>query len=419
MFGLLGKKLSHSFSKEIHEHFTNQKYELIEKDSLEEFFKEKSFKGINVTIPYKAEVIQYLDYISKEAVKIGSVNTIINKNNKLYGYNTDYYGLQKSFELNNIILAEKQVLIIGNGSTSKTVYQFCKDSGAKEIIVAARNPKLSEISIGEINTLHNIEIIINATPLGMYPNNDQSIDIDFNNFNDLLFVMDVVYNPLRTTLLQRAKSKNIKVENGLTMLFYQAIKAIELFHDILVDANEVTLYYQKLYQKLTNFVLIGMPMSGKSFYAKLLSEKYSKRFIDIDKKIEEENNMKIPDIFETHGEQYFRKQEHLITTKYAKELNTCISCGGGVILNDANMQSLKQNGVVIFIDFPLEELKKCNPSGRPLLNNSKSLEKLYNERIELYRKYADITISKTSYNERETMSKIEVKINEYFNTKWT
>lgn len=416
MNGLLGKKLSHSFSKEIHEHFVNKEYKLFEYDDLNEFFSSVPFTGINVTIPYKQLVIPFLDELSDEAKNIGIVNTIIRNNDRLIGYNTDYYGIQKTLEYHKVDVTDKVVGIIGNGSTKSTISYLVRKQQAREIKVFARNPKENEFSLQDINKHEDINILFNATPVGMYPNNETSFELNITSFKQIDFVMDVVYNPLRTNLLQDCIKNMIKFENGLMMLVFQAIKAMELFHNIDIDEPQVFAYYKKLYKKLTNIVLIGMPMSGKSFFGKLLAKKYNKTLIDIDNEIERRENNDIPTIFEQFGEGYFRKQEHLVTSEYAKQFSQVISCGGGVIKNHKTMANLKQNGVILYIDFPLEFLKKCNPKNRPLLQDFTKLEKLYKERESVYNKYADIIFVKTSYNEIDSMKKMEVLIDEYFDS---
>ena len=416
MYGLLGKRLGHSFSKIIHETFTTKEYKLIEKDELESFFKHRDFSGINVTIPYKHDVIKYLDELSPEADMIGAVNTITNTSGILKGYNTDYYGLEKALSYNNISVSNKDVIIMGNGSTSRTIQVYCKNNLAKNIFILARNPKINEYHFNDVDKFNSASIIFNATPVGMFPNNYSDTLIDLHSLPNLTSVIDVVYNPLHSNLLIEANLAGKKTVNGLMMLILQAVKSIELFHNITIPDDKVIDYYKKLLFKQSNLAFIGMPMSGKSFIGKLCATKYNKKFIDLDKSIEETRNMYIPDIFEKHGEFVFRQYETEEVKKYSKLHNYAISCGGGVILNPKNINYLRQNSVIIFIDFPLEELKKCNPKDRPLLKNNNMLEKLFKERYNIYKENADIIINMTNFDEKSTLSKIEVKINEYFGT---
>jgi shikimate dehydrogenase len=416
MYGLLGKKLGHSFSKEIHETFTNKQYKLIELQEIAPFMIEKDFIGINVTIPYKKDVIPFIDELSVDAKSIGVVNTIINKSGKLIGYNTDIYGLQKSLEYNKVSLFNKEVIILGNGSTSRTIEYFCKTKKAKKIIVLARNPLKSQYTFEDIVKFSSSTIIFNATPVGMYPNNIEGLNINLDLLPNLELVMDVIYNPLASSLIVEANKIGIQTVNGLLMLIFQAIKAIELFQGYKIKDNDVIIFYKDLLFKISNLVFIGMPMSGKSYFTKKVGTLFNKEVVDIDDEIEKTADMSITNIFEKYGETHFRKLEYDEVVKQSKTNNKAISCGGGVIKNQLNIDYLKQNGVILFIDFPLVDLIKCNPKGRPLLQKHNTLEKLYNERYHLYRENADIIIYKTSYDESETMRQIEVKINEYFNT---
>ena len=416
MYGLIGKKLKHSYSKEIHEKLQKEKYNLIELNELDSFFHEKSFKGINVTIPYKSKVINYCDSLSEIAIRTHSVNSIVNTDGIISGYNTDYEGLSFMLEYNNISLENMTVLILGNGSTSRTIQILCFDKTVKKVIVSARNPKEKEISFNDLQNNPNIDIIFNATPVGMYPNNNNSLNIDLANFPNLKVVVDLIYNPFETKILYNARQRNVKTVSGLLMLVHQAIKSSELFHNVTYN-NETTLdLYRSLKLKMVNFVLIGMPMSGKSYFSRLLAASYSKTVIDVDKLIEENSNQSIPNIFQKDGEKVFRLLETKNIKIVSKANNQAISVGGGAILNKINIAYLKQNGIIIFLDVSLSMLKTFNPRNRPLLKDKRNIEKLYNERYSLYKKYADIIIVKDSLNEFKTLAEIEVKINEYINT---
>jgi len=415
-YGLLGKKLSHSFSKEIHEALIDKKYTLYESDDLEEFFTTTKFNGINVTIPYKHDVISYIDELSTEAMELQAVNTIVNYGGKLKGYNTDYFGLEKALQYGHISVKDKDVIILGNGSTSRTIQYYCRQNLAKNIAVFARNPKENEYHFSSVENFKSSSIIFNATPVGMFPNNDDPLPISLDDLPNLSSVVDVVYNPLRSSLIIEAEKRQIKAINGLSMLVFQAIKSIELFHNTIISEDIALNYYKNLQIRMNNLVFIGMPMSGKTFFAKLLGKKYSKPVIDLDREIEQLAKMKISKIFETKGEQAFRDLESTIVSKFSKEHNKAISCGGGVILNPINIDHLKQNGIIIFLDMPLELLKKCNPRNRPLLKNIENLEKLYQARYHLYHNCADIIINKNTFDHYITLQKIEVKLNEYFSS---
>lgn len=418
-FGLLGKTLKHSFSKPIHEHFTNQSYNLIEVDDVKKFLTNKSFKGVNVTIPYKKAVIPYLDELSEEANAIGTVNTITCQDNHLIGYNTDAFGFEFLLDYHNIDLKNKSVLIVGNGSTSETVKYVAKKRYAKEIVILARHPKENQYLIDQYKSIINVDLVINTTPVGMYPNTSGELSIDLSEWKGLSCVIDVIYNPLRTPLLQQASRLNVTAINGLIMLVAQAAKSIEYFHNQLITDEQIVQYYKHLLFKKTNIVLIGMPMSGKSLYGKLLSKKMNKRYIDTDNEIVTSQNMSIEDVFATQGESYFRTIESGIVSKFSKESNQVISCGGGVVLNEKNVFTLKQNGIIIFIDTPLNILSKMNPGNRPLLKQDKSLELLYNARYNTYINMADIVYSKSSLDVDDNLEKMVVVLNEYIGVKWT
>ena len=389
-YGLIGEKLGHSFSKTIHEMIADYKYELkeIKKEDFDKFMKEKDFKCINVTIPYKKDVIPYLDFISEEAKKIGAVNTIINKDGKLYGYNTDYYGLKLLIEKQKVDLKNKNVLILGTGGTSLTSKAVLKDLGVNKIYQASRQKDDEFISYDEIYDL-DINYIVNTTPIGMFPNNSGKL-IDINRFKNLIGLVDVIYNPLNTNLVLDAKELDLKANGGLYMLIAQAVYAIKLFKDMDIDDSIIDKVYQNMLKEKLNIVLIGMPSCGKSVVGRNLSKKLNKELFDTDTLIEEKINMEIKDYIKSNGEAKFREIEKEVVSEVSKNNNIIISTGGGVILNKENITNLKQNGIVIFIDRPLELLTPT--ISRPLTSNIMDLERKYNERIDLYRNYSDITV---------------------------
>lgn len=419
MFGLIGKKLSHSFSKEIHEILSSESYNLIELSQLDSFFQSKQFKGLNVTIPYKEDVIKHIDVKSDIVIKTNSVNTIINKDGLLYGYNTDYEGLRYLLEYNDISVKGKTVLVLGNGATSRTVELLCHDLGAKKIIKAARSPKGNDVSLNNVREYNMANIIINATPSGMYPNNYDDLIIKLEDFINLQAVVDLVYNPLKTRLIIKAISMDIIAVNGLMMLVRQAVKSCELFHNLKFNDSKTIKIYNRIVFNMINIVLIGMPMSGKSRYARALSNIYNKKLIDIDKMIIRETGMNISKIFETSKEEGFRLIETNTLMKISKGLNQVVSTGGGVVVNAKNIDYLKQNGIIIFLDVPIKILEKMSTKDRPLLNDINNLTILYNDRHQLYLQYADIVINKNNLDDNHILNMIEVKIDEYINTKWS
>ncbi|MBQ2891683.1 MAG: shikimate dehydrogenase [Bacilli bacterium] len=409
-YGLIGEKLGHSFSKEIHERIADYKYELCEvaKDDFDEFFKNRDFISINVTIPYKERVIPYLDYIDDIALSIGAVNTVVNKDGKLYGYNTDYYGLKSLIEKRNINVENKKVLILGTGGTSKTATVVVKTLGAKEIIYASINGEIGTFTYEEVIEKHtDAEVIINTTPCGMYPNNDGLL-IDIKLFKNLVGVVDVVYNPLLTTILQNAKTNNLKYASGLYMLVSQAVYASAIFQDIEVSHDLIDEVFEEIYFQKQNIVLIGMPTCGKTTIGKKLAKELNKTFVDIDTLIEEEIQMPISEFLNKDNEKDFRDIEEKVVERIAKMNNLIISTGGGVIKRQVNIERLKKNGIVVFIDRDVNLLMPA--SDRPLSSNLNDLKKLYNERYEIYKIAADIVVkNNTKINDVITKIIEEVK----------
>lgn len=394
-YGLIGEHLSHSFSKEIHQLLGNNEYEIheIAKDELDSFLKQKDFLGINVTIPYKQTVIDYLDVIDDAALKIGAVNTIVNKNGKLYGYNTDFYGLKNLIELNEIQIENTNVYILGTGGTSKTAHAVCEALNAKKIVHVSSKLNTQCISYDELYNQKDVDIIINTTFIGMFPNNDDQI-IDLSKFDHIQGVVDVIYNPIQTSLIQQANSFNIKSSGGLLMLVSQAIVAHEYFFDTKVNQNILEKIYKTIVKNKQNIVLIGMPASGKTTIANFLKEQLNREVIDADDYLVKKYNKAIPDIFKDEGEKIFREYETEVIKELSQKNNIIISTGGGCILNPLNIKRLKQNGILYFID---RDLNLLIPSDdRPTANNKEAIVKRYNERIDLYHRYCDIRISNSS-----------------------
>ncbi len=411
-YGCIGEKLGHSFSKEIHNALASYEYSLkeLEREELPEFFKNKDFKAINVTIPYKQDVIEYLDWISGEAKSINAVNTIVNKDGKLYGYNTDFYGLKALIERENVSLKGKKVVVLGSGGTSNTAFAVAKSVGAIEVLKVSRNKKDGYITYEELyESFNDCEIIINTTPCGMYPKTGVSA-VDLEKLPKVEAVFDAVYNPLKSKLILDAKAKKITAVGGLYMLVSQAAYAVEKFIDAPVEVEKVENIFKNLYKEKMNIALIGMPASGKTSVGKVLSQKLNKSFIDSDDEIVKTENKNIPDIFSEFGESYFRNVEKNVIRNISMLNSQIISTGGGAILDPENIENLKGNSRICFLDRPLEML--ITTSDRPLSSNRADLEKRYNERYALYKSSADVIIDGSGTVE-EVAKRIEEDFYEY------
>lgn len=411
-YGCIGEKLGHSFSKEIHNALASYEYSLkeLKREELPEFFKNKDFKAINVTIPYKQDVIPFLDWISDEAKEINAVNTIVNKNGKLYGYNTDFYGLKALIERENVSLKGKRVVILGSGGTSNTAFAVANYLEALPVLKVSRNKKEGYITYDELYEKHSdCEIIINTTPCGMYPQTGVSA-VDLEKLPKAEAVFDAVYNPLKSKLVLDAKAKNITAVGGLYMLVSQAAYAVEKFIEAPVDNNKVEEIFKNLYKQKMNIALIGMPASGKTSVGKVLCESLNKAFVDSDDEIAKNENKNIPEIFKDSGEAYFRNTENKVIKSFSMLNSQVISTGGGAVLNPENIENLKSNARVYFLDRPLDML--ITTSDRPLSSNRADLEKRYNERYELYKASADVIIDGSKTVE-EVAKMIEEDFYEY------
>ncbi|MGN0790817.1 MAG: shikimate kinase [Christensenellales bacterium] len=391
-FGLIGEKLGHSYSKEIHNLIADYGYELreVKREELGAFMTERAFSGINVTIPYKKSVMDYLDVISDDAKKIGAVNTVVNRDGKLYGYNTDFYGLKALLIHNGVSVRNKKVLILGSGGTSDTAYNVVTGLNAKEAIKVSRTKKDGFVTYDEAARLHSdADVIINATPVGMYPDDD-GVPVNIGLFPSLSAVIDAIYHPLRTNLVSDAENRGIKACGGLYMLVAQAVYAAALFENKKPDENLIDDVYWKILNDKRNIVLIGMPSSGKTTIGKALAARMGKRFADTDELIVGTTGKSIPEIFEEKGEKVFREIEKKVICDIAVNDGTVIATGGGVILDEKNVLALKRNGVIVYLDRKIDNLIATD--SRPLSSNVDDLKKLYAKRKPLYEKYAEITI---------------------------
>lgn len=417
MFGLIGKSLSHSFSKPIHNAFGNKNYDLYNLENLDDFKTIENLQGFNVTIPYKKEIINFLDELDDISKKTMSVNTVVRKDNKYYGYNTDFYGFIELVKYYKLDFKNKNVIILGNGSVSDTIVYALNELNAKNIIRLCRTPKMVYDDYLINHTKYSdYDFIINTTPVGMYPHNDDEVLLSIELFKNLSAVVDLIYNPLRTNLLLSAEKNNVLAINGFYMLVMQAKKAHELFFDCEIPLNISNKVYKKQLKNLINLVFIGLPLSGKSKYAKLFASKFNKKLYDTDEEIENQINMTILEYFENHNEESFRSLESRIIKDIYQQHNCIISTGGGAIKKEENVTHLKQNGVLIFLNKDPYSIAKKNIVGRPLIKNSDDVIALAEERLPLYEKASDISIAinkDTVYH----INEIKEKVDEYLNHK--
>lgn len=405
-YGLIGERLGHSFSREIHAACADYEYELCElaPSELEGFMRAAEFCAVNVTIPYKQAVIPFLHGIDARAEKIGAVNTVVNRGGKLYGYNTDFYGLSELIAHAGIELYGKKVLILGTGGTSKTANAVCSELGAREILTVSRSAGDGVITYGEAKKCHSdADVIINTTPCGMFPNPD-GCAIDISNFDRLSGVVDAVYNPLRTDLVLNAKKRGIPAEGGLYMLVSQGVRASRLFVDGEADAPTEKIY-AKIRSDKENIVLTGMPASGKTTVGRALALKLGREFYDTDVLIEKKTGKKISDIFAECGEAGFRDIESDVVRHTANTVTgAVIATGGGAILREENVHALKRSGRIYFLDRAIEKLVPT--VDRPTASSAEAIRKRHAERYEIYRSCADVRVV-TDEVVSHTVNKIE------------
>lgn len=411
-YGLIGEHLGHSFSKQIQtriaeiENVKDYDYQLVEldKEEFKEFMEKKDFKGINVTIPYKKDVIPYLDEMDESAKAIGAVNTIINVDGKLKGYNTDFGGFLYMVKAHNVHMEGKKVLIIGNGGACAAVKAVCKHENAKDIVIVSRSANRGAIGYDEMYTSHlDADIVVNTSPVGMFPN-IANAPIDVSWFHKLECVLDVVYNPILTRLCFEAQEADIKRVIGLEMLIAQAKYTFEIFENMSFDDSIIDEIKKEMLKDRFNIVLIGMPSAGKTTIGKMLEEKLGKEFFDLDDMIIAKAGKSIPEIFQESGEAGFRAIETEVAIEASKMNNKIIATGGGVVKHKVNMDFLRLNGITIFIDRDIDKLISSDPN-RPLSSSKQALQQMYKERYPLYQKYAAY-IAVNNANIEETVDDI-------------
>lgn len=384
-FGLLGRRLGHSYSPMIFDLMGGYRYDLFEREpeGIEELLKNGDFDGINVTIPYKKDVLPYLDEIDPLALRLGAVNTIVRRGGKLFGYNSDYYGFRSMVLRTRIDVSGKKVLVLGSGGASVTVRAVLEDLGAKVVIVS----RSGENNYDNLHLHRDAAVIVNTTPVGMYPNNGVS-PLDIRQFPELEGVLDLIYNPARTQLLLDCERCGIPGFNGLWMLVAQAKQSAEWFLDTQLPDKIISDIHRKLRDRMENITLVGMAGCGKSSIGRLLAKETGKEFIDADTEVERKAGKTIPEIFADDGEEVFRQLETQVLAELGKRSGLVIATGGGCVTREENFPLLHQNSRIVW-------LKRCPTSlptkGRPL-SQKISPAVLYDQRRYLYKAFSDAAV---------------------------
>ena len=383
--GLLGRKLGHSYSPQIHSHLGQYSYVLFEKEleDLGDFLLHGDFTGLNVTMPYKKDVIPHLDQLSPAAQKLGAVNTIVRRDGVLWGHNTDYFGFSSMVAKSGISVTGKKCLVLGSGGASNTVVHVLRELGANVVVIS----RSGENNYENLHKHSDAAVIVNTTPVGMYPNTGVApVQIDC--FPTLEGVLDVVYNPARTQLLLDAEERGIPAMNGLWMLVAQAKESAEWFTCHPIEDEKIDEIYQILRQQMENIVLIGMPGSGKSTVGKALADSTGMMFADADEKIVELAGKSIPEIFADDGEEVFRQWETAALAELGKQSGLVIATGGGCVTQERNHPLLHQNGTILWLQ---RDIEKLPTDGRPLSQAGK-LAEMYTIRKPMYERFADFIV---------------------------
>lgn len=404
-YGLLGAKLGHSYSKPIHQQLADYDYELyaVTPEELRELMLSRAFRGLNVTIPYKKDVLPYLDEASDEVREVGSANTlVVGEDGKLRGYNTDLAGFLSMADHAGVTLTGRKVVILGSGGTSLTAQAAARRRNARQIVVVSRS---GEVNYERLYAEHtDAEIIINTTPVGMYPNNGES-PVNLSAFEACEGVLDVIYNPFHTALLQQAEARGVPCSNGLWMLVAQAKFAAEHFTGRAIPDAKIAEVYAKMRAEMSNLVLVGMPGSGKSTIGRALAERMNRRFVDMDELIVTLAGKSIPEIFAQAGEDGFRAVETEAARQCGREKSLVIAAGGGAVTRTKTMDALCQNGEIVWIERPPEALAT---EGRPLSQGGlDGLRAMYSARRPLYERYAAVRVDNSGEPESAVKAAME------------
>lgn len=380
--GLLGERLGHSYSPQIHRCLGEYSYDLFEvsPENLENFLKSGTWDAINVTIPYKKAVMEYCAQIAPEAKRIGAVNTLVRRADGIHGYNTDYHGFAAMVRKSGVALGGKKVLVLGSGGASATVQAVLTDLGAHPVVISRSGPDHYE----NLGRHVDAAAIVNTTPVGMYPN-VEAAPLSLEGFSGLEAVLDVVYNPARTVLLLDAERRGIPAENGLYMLVAQARKAAEYFTDTVLSTELEGKIYETLARQMENIVLIGMPGCGKSTVGRLVAQALNRAFVDADRAFAQRWGRTPAEVIRAEGEETFRRMESQILADLCKAAGTVIATGGGCVTRPENYAHLHRNSRIFWLRRDVEKLPTI---GRPLSQRNTPAQ-LYRQREPLYREFAD------------------------------
>ena len=400
-FGLLGRTLSHSFSPRIHSALGNTNYELFEREpsQLQEFFADPELQGINITIPYKVNALEACDVVDPRAERIGCVNTMVRKDGKWHGYNTDYDGFVFTLQHAGIDVSGKECIILGDGASSATVHVALEDLGAKNIVHLSR--KTAPFYGDAPNYYETAQIIINCTPIGMYPHNPANL-IDITQFSKLEGVVDLIYNPRRTILLLQAEMMEIPHCDGLPFLVAQGVEAANHFQGESFGTKEIEQILRDMRREKENIILIGMPGVGKTTVGKALGEEMGRTCVDVDHELEKEIG-NISTYITEQGEPAFREKEAEMIAKFGTQTGLIISTGGGCVTVPKNFAHLRQNGRIYQLTQPVENL---STSGRVLSSGGiERLRELEATRTPMYESFAQCIVEHNR-NAPETVAAI-------------
>lgn len=398
---VLGRSLPHTLSPFLYQQLglNYQVVELPDEAALKVFALKKEYSGYNVTIPYKKEIMKYLDVVDVKAREVGAVNTVLNKDGKSYGYNTDVEGMRLAIKKAGITIWGKNVMILGTGGTSATAEYLAKKEAAASIVKVSREGEINYTNCYDFNCT---DLIINTTPVGMFPMSQES-PIDLSRFHRLVGVYDVVYNPIKTKLVEEAEKMGIPSANGLYMLVAQAKLAAEIYMGkSLINSLTDDLYIATLVAH-KNIILVGMPGSGKTTIGKKIAEIMNRPFIDLDEEIEKRVGMSIPDFFAENEEKAFRDIESIVINDFSSKLGFVIATGGGAVIRSENRDALRRNGYIVWIR---REFKDLELEGRPLSKDLEALRRIESERMHLY---ADISDSSVINNRDSLAVASEIK----------